>query len=272
MMNYQVPTTTILAMIFTLLISMAVPLFACVWAKKRFKEAVSLNSLVIGAAAFFIFAMVLERVLHSVVFVLAGTVIQENIWLYAIYGGLAAGVFEETGRFVAMKFFMKRNLSRENSLMYGIGHGGIESIMLVGMTYVSNLVVAFTINGGGLTKVLATMDEATKEATIQGLAPLWEMPAIQFAAAGVERVCAFALQIALSYLVYTAVRYGKKQFYLLAILLHAAVNAIAVLLVQVLPVLAVEAVLIVMVALIAVFVRKMYQKENGDFSKWQNTP
>lgn len=271
-MNYQVPTTTILAMVFTLLISLGVPLLACVWAKKRFKEAVSLNSLVIGAAAFFVFAMVLERVLHSVVFVLAGTVIQENIWLYAIYGGLAAGVFEETGRFVAMKFFMKRNLTRENSLMYGIGHGGIESIMLVGMTYISNLVVAFTINGGGLKEVLDTMDAATKEATIQGLAPLWELPALQFAAAGVERVCAFVLQIALSYLVYTAVKYGKKQFYLLAILLHASVNAIAVLLAQVLPVLVVEAVLIVMVALVALFVRKLYREENTDFSKLQNTP
>ena len=48
-----------------------------------------------------------------------------NIWFYALYGGIAAGVFEETGRFTAMKFWMKKSLSKESSFMYGVGHGGI---------------------------------------------------------------------------------------------------------------------------------------------------
>ena len=34
-------------------------------------------------------------------------------------------VFEETGRLIAMKFWMKKWLDFPNALMYGIGHGGV---------------------------------------------------------------------------------------------------------------------------------------------------
>lgn len=270
--QYQVPTANMIAMVVTLLVSVGVPIAACIWAKRRFKEKVSLSSLVIGAAVFALFAMMLEQMLHMVVLRAAGAVMQENIWLYAIYGGLAAGIFEETGRFLGMKYFMKRNLTKENALMYGIGHGGFESIILVGMTYISNLMVSVTINNGGIASVLETMDEAAREATLQGLAPLWEMPSSQFYMAGIERICAFALQIALSYLVYTAVRHGRKQNYILAILFHAVVNAVVILLARVLPIYAVMAVLLVMVAGVGVYSVKLFRAEEQDFSKSSNTP
>ncbi len=51
--------------------------------------------------------------------------ISGNPFLYAIYGGLAAGIFEEFGRFFCMITVMKRFMyQRENSIIYGIGHGG----------------------------------------------------------------------------------------------------------------------------------------------------
>ena len=260
-MDYQVPMTNIIAIVFTMVVSIGLPLFACVWLKRRYKTDVTLISALVGVTVFMFFAMTLEQLLHSVVLNAAGDLLQNNIWLYAIYGGLAAGLFEETGRFVGMKFLMKRSLTKENALMYGIGHGGAESIMLVGMSYVSNLMIALTINQGGLPDLLANVEENMQDTLIEGLSPLWEMGSMQFYMAGIERICAFALQVALSYLVYTAVRYGKNQNFVLAIAIHAFVNAVTVLLAQVLPVYVVMLVLIAMVAAVGWYVSRLYRGE-----------
>ena len=56
---------------------------------------------------FIISALVLEKLLHAAVFKAFGTALNANIWLYTLYGGLAAAVFEETGRLLAMKYAMK---------------------------------------------------------------------------------------------------------------------------------------------------------------------
>ena len=62
----------------------------------------------VGAGTFFLFALVLEQILHTLVFTSPlGPVLQGNIWLYGLYGGLAAGVFEEAGRFAAFKLVLR---------------------------------------------------------------------------------------------------------------------------------------------------------------------
>ena len=258
-MDYQVPAASIAAMIFTLIVAFGMPIAACVFMKVKYKA--NFSSVIIGAGTFIIAAMVLEQILHTVVLGLAGEALTKNIWLYAIYGGLAAGVFEETGRFLAMKFCMKNTLDTENALMYGVGHGGIEAILLLGPTYLSNLMMSFTVNQGMLETVLAPLDDATREATMEGISQLWELPSYTFCLAGVERICAFVLQITLSYLIYAAVRDGKKTNYVLAIFLHMAVDTGAVLLAAFVPMIAVEVILIAAVAAIAVLVYRKYRTE-----------
>ena len=49
-----------------------------------------------------------------------------------LYGGLMAGVFEETGRYVSFKWFLKKETRIQDGLSYGIGHGGIEAMLIVG--------------------------------------------------------------------------------------------------------------------------------------------
>ena len=52
-----------------------------------------------GVGTFFLFALVLEAMFHQLVLGSPlGAAIRGNIWLYALYAGLAAGIFEETGR------------------------------------------------------------------------------------------------------------------------------------------------------------------------------
>ena len=174
----------------------------------------------IGVGTFFLFALMLEPVVHRVVLGGAlGAVIQGNIWLYGLYGGLMAGLFEETGRFIAFKVFLKKRREPVTALSYGIGHGGGEAFLLLGLTYINNLVLLAAVNGGA--EVPAEIAAA--------LESLATVPAGTFLWAGFERLSAMALHMACSVLVFAAAnRPGKLWMFPAAVLAHAALDFIAV--------------------------------------------
>src|SRR5690625_679688 len=58
--------------------------------------------------------------------------------LFAVAIGLSAGIFEELGRFIAMRFFMKKQ-DWKSGFIFGAGHGGIEAVLFVGISAVSLL-------------------------------------------------------------------------------------------------------------------------------------
>lgn len=254
----NVSTASIIGMVVSLIISVGLPiaLLIIVWRKTRAK----VSSFFIGAATFIVFALILEQILHTIVFKAAGTALTGNIWLYALYGGLAAGVFEETGRYLAMKLCMKKNLNKQNAIMYGVGHGGIEAILLTGMTYVSNLVVSLMINSGQISAILSMngVDDTTYQQTMAQLMVMGTTPSWQFYMAGVERISAIIFHISLSYLVYLAVKEKKLSWYLLAILLHFLLDALAVITVSYLPMLVVELILLAFSSVVGFIVWKMY--------------
>ena len=72
----------------------------------------------VGAGTFFLFAMVLESLVHQVVLTgPLGSAIQGNIWIFGLYSGLMAGLFEEAGRFTAFKLVLRRR--RDKSFIVG---------------------------------------------------------------------------------------------------------------------------------------------------------
>ena len=250
-------------MVVSLLLSVGLPIFLCIFIYKKTKAWVP--AFFIGCGIFAGFAMILEQICHSIVLTVTGSVIRDNIWLYGIYGGLAAALFEETGRWIAMKFCMKKHLTRENALMYGAGHGGIEAFLILGLSSMSNLITAAMINGGLMEKSMVTLDSSLQEMTYQQLSVLWTTPAYQFYLAPVERIVAIALQIALSVLVFSAVKTGKKAHLAAAFGLHFAVDFLTVVCASVLPTWALELGLAVVVAGICVAVYRMvYVRAAGE--------
>src|SRR5699024_12503314 len=93
---------------------------------------------------------VLEAILHQAVFFvdIFTTNWLQNPLVYAIYASLAAGVFEEIGRFIGFRFLLKKFRSWKDGIAYGIGHGGIESMLVVGMIALSDIVLSFLIYFG----------------------------------------------------------------------------------------------------------------------------
>ena len=254
-----VSLASIIGMCFTLLISFGLPIGLLLYAMNKLKA--KMISFWIGAATFVVFALVLEQLLHIGMINQFGEALTGNILIKAIYGGLAAGIFEEVGRFISMKLFMKRFLNKENAFMYGVGHGGIEAMIIVGLTTVSNLISAYMINTGLMEKSLELLDSDIKQQTIDQLSLLWTTSPVDFYMAGVERVVAITLHLSLSYIVYRAVKDGKIQLLFLSIALHAFADFVTVMVAGYAPVIVVEIVLIVIVSIIAVFVYKKFSAE-----------
>ena len=180
-----------------------------------------------------LFAMVLEQFVHSVVLGSpAGIVIQENIWMYALYGSVMAGLFEETGRLLAMRYVLKKEHGNaHNALMYGAGHGGFEMFVILSIGMINNLIYSVMINLGQTQTLLEPLDEATRGTLQTAFDALVQIPFWLFALSPVERLAAITAQIGLSVIVWYAAA-GKKikgNLFILAILLHAILDGVAVL-------------------------------------------
>ena len=263
---YTVPTANIVAIGCMMVFSFVWPIGLLIFWRRQTKA--NWSAFFIGCATFFLFAMVLEQLLHAAVLAITGTALTQKIWLYALYGGLAAGVFEETGRFLAMKFCMKRTLHRENAVMYGIGHGGIECMLLLGLSYISNFVMVLMIRSGGLETMLNTLnallDQEEAAAALQtAVEQLCTLSAWQFYMAGVERISAVMLHIGLSYLVYWAVKEQKLLYYVLAIVIHFLVDAGTIVLMRYVPVIAMEIGLLAAVGIFMVLIARQYRSEGA---------
>lgn len=257
----MVPSTSIAVMIcgivFILVLVIGLLLFY------KFKYHTKITTFLIGAAAFILFALVLEQIMHVIVLFKspAGDKIQNNIWLYALYGGLAAGVFEETGRLIAMKFLLKKEHDKPHTaLMYGAGHGGIEAVLLGAMSLVSNIIYSLMINAGQEQMLLSQVPAEQKEALQTAFTQLKEYSPAVFAAVPAERLSAVTLHIALSVLVWTAVVKKKPAFFFLAILIHTAVDAVAVLLKDRIPIPVLELIIFAMSVIAAVFAYIIWKK------------
>ena len=237
-----------IAMALALLFTAAAPLGLMAYLYK--KHGGRWVSFLIGAVFFPVFAMMLEPLLHvAVLRSPLGVVMQENIWIYGLYGGLAAGLFEETGRLLAFRMVLRNEEAPVTALSYGLGHGGMEALLLVGMTMVNNLLLGLLLLHGAEIPPELTAAADTLAAT----------PVVMFLWSILERVSAMTVHVANSVLVFAAARTGKWILFPVAILLHAGLNFVAVVSAFYLPTAAVEGLVLAFALLTAFLAGKVYR-------------
>lgn len=257
-----VPTLTVAAISLSLLAAVAIPIALFVFFYRRCS--VGGRPFWVGCGVMLLFAFLLESMAHSLILSSPlGAWLQGGTWRFALYGGLMAGLFEETGRLVAFRTLLSRFQDDDyTALMYGAGHGGFEALAILGLGMASNLMVAILINTGStaaLTEGLTGEALASVEALQAQLASL--SPGL-FLLGIVERLLAVTLHLSFSVLVWFAVKGGKGQMrlYLLAIALHTVVDTVAAGLNGVIPPLALELVLAVITVLVALTARRVWQQ------------
>ena len=207
-----------------ILFGLALPTAAAIWWVRTRRE--KLTTVLVGAATWLLFAMLLEAAPKAVFFNPAlpiGQKIMGSPVLYTVIGALMAGIFEETGRLAAFKTVLKKRRNRETSVSHGIGHGGMEAFVLLAVTGAQYLVYAVLIRSGKLDALIAAAaaggaDTSALEALPAQLASISPLTACL---ALLERVSGMLLHTGLSVLVFYACKRSKYVLYVLAVLLHA---------------------------------------------------
>lgn len=199
-----------IAFILCTIIAFALPIFLIIYWRK--KTGCAIKPFIVGALCFALFATLLEPILHTLVILPDNAVsrfITNTPIVYALYGGLAAGLFEETGRLFGFKVLLKDYKEIETSVGYGIGHGGIECILTLGVTY---LMYTIVLLGG-------TLGDSVADATVISTISTININIIPLAI--IERILAMTLHIGLSILVFKAVNDKKYRYlFVVAILIH----------------------------------------------------
>lgn len=203
------------------------PVALAIWWSKTRKEKVS--TILIGAATWFVFAIILESIPKAIFFNPAlpiGKTVMGSVVLYTVIGALLAGVFEESGRFIVFKTLLRKRTNKETAISQGIGHGGFEALFLLVLTGVQYMIYAAMINAGTFQDLIAQV-EATG-ADVSALQALPEQVMAWTSATSllwmIERISAVLLHIGLSIMVFYAVKKAKLWLYFLAMALHAVID------------------------------------------------
>lgn len=214
----RISDLSIAAMIFDVLFALALPLVPFLILHKKMKA--RFVPLLIGAATFVISALIVEAAVHKLILGNAEiyAYMMRNPLLYGLYGGLMAGLFEESGRFGSFKIMGRKYNTSGDALSYGLGHGGGEAVIIFGFTVLNSVVLAIMVNLGAISSLNGLIPAEQLQATVNNLAGT---PSAMFLVGALERTGAVAFHVGASILVYLAAsRRASFWFYPLAILLH----------------------------------------------------
>jgi uncharacterized membrane protein YhfC len=260
----MVSTLSIVAICFTLFLSLILPVIVLLVLMKGRKGTFSVW--IAGALGF----VVPQLVIRIPILQALGTQTSFQKWtqgspyLYAFALALTAGLFETTGRLLVLKFGLQKRLSYMTGLSAGAGHGGIEAIMIVGMTYINNLVISLMINTGRLATLIPDNPEMAESIRKS----LVETPADLFFMAGLERVFTMVFQIALSLLMtWLIMKKHAVLGYFLVMLLHFSVDfAVVILQIEKTSPIAIEGVIMVVALLSLVLILKIRPRFAGQLA------
>ncbi len=222
------------ALTVTVIMMIAIPVgfFLC-WRRKH-KQQTNISYLIAGAVGFIVSARVLELGVHYFCILADNPVsrfINGSTAAFVLYGTVMAGVFEECGRQFVLKYILKKNRTRENAVLYGIGHGGIEVLAVLLPAMITCLAVALLFSRGDVESALSSL-RITEETASAALPSVQAAAAFDYgmmAANVVERLLAVFAHIGLTVIVFYGVIHEKPAFLAAAILLHMLLDTFAAL-------------------------------------------
>ncbi len=139
---------------------------------------------------------------------------------------LTAGLFEELGRYIGYCWLMKREEKTwAKGVMYGLGHGGIESMLLVAGLVAITLIQVLALARADLSRLPLTAEQRALAA--QHLAAIAAQPSWVPLLGAWERMWTIPLHVALSLVVLQVFRRGNRRCLWLAILAHTLVDLLA---------------------------------------------
>ena len=197
-----------LCLVFNIVVCFGIPLGGLLWAARKGLH--PLKPFLLGVAAFVISQIYIRLPILQLVLPAQGWFIQlsGNSWAYGLFLGVTAGIFEECARLVFLSFAGKSHRKASDGILFGLGHGGIEAMLIVG---ISNIIAMYGI--------------INQPVLYQGIGYGTLL------CAGVERIFAMAFHVGATLIVLYGLQKGKRVLYtFIAIALHTILDAGSVIL------------------------------------------
>ena len=230
----MVSTSVIIAMVVTLFISLFLPIIIYITYGVKNKGKGVWLAWLLGAAGFFVPQILIRLPILSALSLSQRFVAfaEGHYVLYCLALAFTAGLFEVAGRYAVAKI-MAKNLTFEKGMAAGLGHSGIEAMLIVGITYINNLIYVGMINSGSFDLIV----EQTKNMGVdtQSLLAVKDIlvgsgPLLYYLA-GYERILTMIFHVAMSLLVCYFVWKGKGiKGILICLALHTAADFVTPLL------------------------------------------
>ncbi len=200
---------TIAALVVNIVICFGIPIAACIY---FYHKRLHCGHSVFMGMIVFLIAQIFLR-LPIVDFIMAWPPMHDalqNTWVYALFLGITAGVFEEGGRYIGYLAGMRENRRFVDAVAYAIGWGGLEAMLMVGVSSVNNLLIA-----------LFADESVPLFASLEAMSPVTVL------LSSGERILYLVVQIGFSVLVLLAIRKGRSGLLWLvgAVALHLLVDA-----------------------------------------------
>lgn len=264
--NIVIGKSSIPSLIITVVLMIAIPVVFFLFWRGKHKQRTGIRYLLAGAVGFLISARVLELGVHYFCIISENPVsrfINGNTAAFVLYGITMAGVFEECGRHIILKYIMKKDRTRENAVLYGIGHGGIEILAVILPTMITYLAVAVLFSSGNTESALRALKitEQTAAAALPSVQAAASFDYGMMAMNVMERLLAMFAHVGLTVIVFYGVVHAKKLCLPAAILLHMLMDTFPVLYQRgVLPLWSVEVWAALCTALIGWIAVQLYRK------------
>lgn len=139
---------------------------------------------------------------------------------------LTAGLAEEIGRYVGYRWLMRREEKTwPKAIMYGVGHGGLESMLLVGGLVLLGLINLLALSATNVDALPISPEQRAQ--LLQQIAAVRAQPDWLPLVGAWERVWTIAFHVAMSVVVLQVFRRGSMRWLYLAIAAHALVDFVA---------------------------------------------
>lgn len=205
----------IITHLFAVVVQVFFPILLGWWLVRRYR--LPWGIFLVGAL-FFVVSQLAEAPIAAIILILddneANRSFFENSFVLAAFGGLVAGLFEETSRYVGFRVMriMQRNRTWPAALLSGAGHGGAESVM-IGLSLLVFLIVGLTA------------PELLEQAPALSEVPTWH-----YLLSALERIFAVILHISFAVLIFQIFARRQWWWWLVAVGYHALVDFAVVLL------------------------------------------
>ena len=187
-------------------IEILLPLALGLYFTRRFGT--SWKSWFVGALMFLVSLVRLPVNNYVINVITSGEITYTTYLMIYFVASFTAGLFEETARYIGLRYLIKKKDYGEG-VTYGAGHGGIESILLVGINV---LTMGF---------ILLTNPESIPETQLYSITMMpWYLPLV----GAYERVISIAIHISLSVMVLETIRTKNLKYYLIAVVTHTAID------------------------------------------------